>query len=217
MELNRINRFCEEMEQAGRAAEHFDFSTRKATLIVLITVEQKRVSLLLGVTGFDPKVKKEISRLFLYRLERPCRSQRIEEEDYDLLVRILATPWNERVASGDGKRPEPFNLFGLIDANTPDHLPTRAFDGVFQDVFPKKMIDIAVQDADKIYFCGVRTHQNDGKRVSAQNLAKTLLIGGCEAEEYCSTYNVSTCWTADPQKARKISEMLKWQERIVNG
>ena len=39
------------------------------------------------------------------------------KEDYDLLVRLLATPWSERVAAASDKlKPEPFNLFILPPA-----------------------------------------------------------------------------------------------------
>ena len=208
MDLNKMNHFLDEMEQAGRTSEHFTFASRNAVLTVMLAVEKREVNLLFGVTGFDPKVGEDISRLFLYLLKRPCCSQYIMKEDYDLLVRLLATPWSERVAAASDKlKPEPFNLFSLIDKHVPDHIPAKAFNGSVRDVFSEKMIGNAVQDPSKKYFCGFR--ENYGCRhVSAQNLAKTQLFGGSKAKRLCDKYNMSTCWTSDPKRVRDISKCL---------
>lgn len=60
------------------------------------------------------------------------------------------------------------------------------------------------EEEDKIYFIGWRNNGLRGERVSETNLAKTKCLLGQKAYERCKSKNISSCWTDDPAKAKKV-------------
>lgn len=71
-----------------------------------------------------------------------------------------------------------------------------------------------VEEEDKIYFISYRTNPV-GEHVTEANLAKTAAIIGELERDACREYNMSSCWTDDPDKAR--SPRLPQRPRIVDS
>lgn len=58
-----------------------------------------------------------------------------------------------------------------------------------------------INESDKIYFKGWRTHTTDGNTV--RNLEKTKALLGNKAYEYCKKHNISSCWS-DKKSDRRL-------------
>jgi Family of unknown function (DUF6037) len=61
-----------------------------------------------------------------------------------------------------------------------------------------------VEEEDKIYFLGWRNNDLRGERVSENNLTKTKDLLGQKAYNRCNSKNISSCWTDDASKAKKV-------------
>lgn len=59
-----------------------------------------------------------------------------------------------------------------------------------------------VEEADKIYFVRWLNHDGIKSNVSPENLEKTKHLLGYKYYEYCSSRNISSCWTDNPTKAK---------------
>jgi hypothetical protein len=60
------------------------------------------------------------------------------------------------------------------------------------------------EEEDKIYFLGWRNNDLRGERVSETNLTKTKDLLGQKAYNRCNSKNISSCWTDDASKAKKV-------------
>ena len=58
-----------------------------------------------------------------------------------------------------------------------------------------------VEDADRVYLCGWRDNNLRKEHVTPENLAKTRAWIDEATYLWCKNYNISTCWTDDPEKA----------------
>lgn len=62
-----------------------------------------------------------------------------------------------------------------------------------------------VEEPEKIYFYDWRDNTIRGEKVRPKNLAKTKQWLSEEAYKMCKTYNISSCWTADPSKEKEFT------------
>jgi len=66
-----------------------------------------------------------------------------------------------------------------------------------------------IDESEKIYFKGWRTHFSDGFK--ARNLDKTKELLGDNAYKYCKKYNISSCWSSNKEEQREYFPPNKTQ------
>ena len=206
MYLTKLEALYDRMLDDHREQEKFTFSRgANSVTVILLSISDIEASILIGASGFA-KNRQPLSVLLGYHLAKPFRSTLIESDDYQILVKLFG--WSPESSQKNASPFEPFNLFKLIDTNTPESLSPLPFQSPLHEAFPKDILD-SIEDSAKVYFAGLRSHSFDHRHVTAQNLAKTLLYGGATAMSICSRHNISTCWTDDPEKSKSIMSALK--------
>ncbi|AKC37863.1 hypothetical protein BKG56_01225 [Mycobacteroides chelonae] len=94
----------------------------------------------------------------------------------------------------------PFKLtsfFKEVASSAPTHV--SAADDARPSVIARHHSD--VEEADKIYFTNFRLH-GQHSHVTKINLDKTRLLLGQECYRVCRDRNISSCWSADPEREK---------------
>lgn len=98
----------------------------------------------------------------------------------------------------------------FINVNIPNYVYKE--EKPLKDYF--KYLKNYVEESNKTYYCGQITNDKDGKRVSIENLNKTLIFLGDDCYKYFKNNNISSCWTTKKilfsnNKYKKYAERYK--------
>lgn len=162
--------------------DKFSFQYNKVKFDVVVLIEREPFELLFGVVN--------VNFCFTLRLFKGYKLEVLPEDVFYALCQILnLRPGKEGLTS--------LKFLDYFASRIPSKYSGRKIQPDEIAVYKKKNID----ESDKIYFKGWRTHVTDGKHV--RNLEKTRAILGDEAYEYCKKYNISSCWSDNSKE--KIS------------
>ncbi len=120
----------------------------------------------------------------------------LEKNKYDLLVKILKLEYDPN------NKFSPRAFLESFDEAVPHHFK------ISQPTYKNRSVIFRnVEEPDKIYFQKWLSHDKDGRNVTEQNLEKTRKWLGERDYYFCKRNNISTCWTADAEKAQDPDRM----------
>lgn len=183
-QLNGLRSLYRDMRKEKRAHEHFQVNYAKRLFDCIFYVDTDPFELLIGMVGEQWASVVKVERGFYASMD---------DTDFFALCNLLNL--------NPGKNTFTSSVFLQSIAKSapskvsPDLIPPD----VHVKINPK--IREQIDEADKIYF--VRWSPQ-GKR-AARNFKKTEKLVGKAAADFCRSHNISSCWTDDPNKARKLT------------
>lgn len=197
MILDRLKTFHRSMTAAGLTRVAFESEIGGVRLDVAFIAEQSPFLLLVGRGG-----------RWLQVPVMPGYSINpvLPHQDYARLIEISGN----RAAGRGMFRTGAF--FFELNSRIPEAAETRMVMRPYMaaQIFPH------VIDPEKRYFRGFQENTG-GTTVSAQNLEKTRLLLGAEAEELCRKLNQSSIWSADPERSVRTLPELARLRRLASA
>lgn len=142
---------------------------------------------------FGARVQRPIAILFDVRSDFSVRAY-LDAAEYAALCSVL------------GLRYDPANRFSpasfLTDFEGSGQIPRDATMAAVPEPHDVPRPEKHVSDHDKPFFWHWRPNL-PGRRVSAENLKRTALCFGDRYSRYCEAKNISSCWTADRDRAMR--------------
>ncbi|MDR0182392.1 DUF6037 family protein [Lysobacter arvi] len=184
MKLNGLAALHASMREAGMLRARFKVQHNHLTFACLFLADITPYELALGCVGRN--------LLLLYKVDAHFETSPYLGDQFGALKEAL------RNGAHTGNALQPSVFLAEIDGK----LPRTA-----NAVAAPTGSDIArvyrhVEDADKIYFCGLQDNSSRGRRVTPSNLEKTRLFLGESAYDFCRSKNISSCWTDDARRER---------------
>lgn len=190
MILDRLKPFYRSMSAAGLTRVAFEVEISGERLDVVLLTEQAPFALYVGKSGRWLEVPVQTG----YSIN-PV----LPHQDY---ARLLEITGNRAAGRGLFRTGQ---FFSELNARIPEAAENRMVLRPYMaaQLFPH------VLDPEKHYFRGFQENTG-GSAVSAQNLEKTRLLLGSEAEALCRKLNFSSIWSADKDKSlRTLPELAK--------
>ena len=188
------NLFCDMLKNKAEQ-ELFSFVYNKVKFDVLFLIDREPFEFLFGVI--------DVNYCFVLKMHKGFEIENISDEIFYKLCTILnLKPGKERFTS---------YMFLRYFA---EKIPT-VYSGtkIEPDMIAKyKNWYLDIDESEKIYFKGWRTHVSDGRKV--RNLDKTKEILGDKAYEYCKKHNISSCWSHKKEERRPYFPPDKEQKYI---
>ncbi|TNI11214.1 DUF6037 family protein [Aeromonas veronii] len=187
MKLDGLVDLYRSMKDQGIDRYRFEYRHGRALFDVFFFIDNSPFILLFGAKGeafsFDVEVKAGFNI-----------DPTIDSDTYKELCKVLGLEY-------DPNHPfSPKGFFVQFNQNVPHTASVNAKAEPHEIAQYRKI----AEEEDKIYFLGWRNNDLRGERVSETNLAKTKDLLGHKAYVRCNSKNISSCWTDDPAKAKKV-------------
>jgi len=187
MKLEGLIELYKSMKDQDIDRYRFEYKHGKALFDVFFFVDENPFILLFGTKGDNFSFEIQVRPGFQIYTQ-------LDNETYSELCRVLGLEFDPN---------NPFSPKGFFE-QFDQAIPINA--KITSRANPH---DIAVyrsvaEEEDKIYFLGWRNNDIRSETVSNTNLQKTKDLLGFNAYKCCLSKNISSCWTDDPDKAKKV-------------
>lgn len=185
MVINNLKHLFKSMKNNNLKRCQFHFSMGKAVFDVFFFIDETPYTLMLGAKGQNFYFEVPVKQGFIIE-------STLDNNVYTDLCKILGLKF-------DPDRPfSPKIFFGELDKNIPHSVGNQNVPKPHHVAIYRKN----VEENDKIYFTGWLDNTKQSKKVSPENLKKTKLLLGNEAFLKCQQKNISSCWSADANRAK---------------
>ena len=165
----------------------FEYKHGKALFDVFFFIDESPFVLLFGAKGEAFSFEMEVKKGFYI-------FPKLDNQTYRDLCRILGLKYDPN---------NPFSPKGFFEQFN-KCIPQKASKRSEAEPQHIALYRSVAEEGDKIYFLGWRNNGIRGERVREANLKKTRDLLGQKAYERCKSKNISSCWTDDPNRARKF-------------
>ena len=187
MQLNGLVNLYRSMKNQAIERYRFEYRHGHALFDVFFFIDESPFILLFGAKGEAFSFEMEVKAGFNI-------DPTLDSDTYKQLCRILGLKY-------DPNNPfSPKEFFTQFNQNVPHGASINAKAESHEIAQYRKI----AEEEDKIYFLGWRNNELRGDIVSETNLAKTKDLLGHKAYTRCKSKNISSCWTDDPAKAKKV-------------
>jgi hypothetical protein len=186
MKLDGLVNLYRSMKSQGIDRCRFEYRHGRALFDVFFFIDDSPFILLFGAKGEAFSFEVEVTSGFNI-------NPTLDSATYKELCRILGLEYDPN---------NPFSPKGFF-AQFNQHVPRTASINANAEPHDIAQYRNVAEEEDKIYFLGWRNNDRRGERVSEVNLAKTKDLLGKKAYDRCNSKNISSCWTDDPDKAKK--------------
>jgi hypothetical protein len=165
----------------------FEYRHGKAVFDVFFFIDENPFILLFGAKGEAFSFEMEVRAGFQI-------NPQLDSTTYKELCKVLGLEF-------DPDNPfSPKGFFDQFNQKIP-HKANISSKAEPQDIAKYRSV---AEEEDKVYFLGWRNNNIRSDHVSKENLMKTKDLLGIKAHIRCSAKNISSCWTDDSRKAKKI-------------
>ncbi len=183
MVLENLKLLHKEMQKNNEVRIHYTITYNNIELDIIFFTDDKPFELLVGAIGTRES--------FIFKVEYGYKiNTYLNGDEYRRLCNLLGIEYDPN------NKFYPSSFFNSLDNQTPITLQNTGKPSTIKIGNYRKVHE----EEDKLYFCGWFDNVKVGKHVRPKNLQKTLTLLGKDKYELCKRKNVSSCWSADPQK-----------------
>lgn len=187
MKLDGLVDLYRSMKDQGIDRYRFEYRHGRALFDVFFFIDESPFILLFGAKGEAFSFEVEVEAGFNI-------NPTLDSTTYKELCRVLGLEY-------DPNNPfSPKGFFAQFNQNVP-HAASINTKAEPHEIAQYRNV---AEEEDKIYFLGWRNNDLRGERVSETNLTKTKDLLGQKAYNRCNSKNISSCWTDDASKAKKV-------------
>jgi len=187
MKLNGLVDLYRSMKGQGIDRYRFEYRHGRALFDVFFFIDESPFILLFGAKGEALSFEVEVGAGFNIN---PI----LDSTTYKELCRVLGLEYDPN---------NPFSPKGFF-AQFNQNIPRVASINAKAEPHEIAQYRNVAEEEDKIYFLGWRNNDLRGERVSETNLKKTRDLLGQKVYDRCNSKNISSCWTDDASKAKKV-------------
>jgi len=188
MKLDGIFELYKDMKSQKIERYRFDFKAGKAVFNVFFFIDGNPFKLLFGAKGESFGFELDVAQGFKI-------DPKLDKSVYYELCRVLQLTY-------DPDNPfSTFKFFKQFDKAIPKKAQSRQ---PIESSEVAQCVSLA-EEANKVHFTGWRDQTIRGNNVSPENLEKTRKLIGEKEYKTCKEKNISSCWTDEKTKAKKIT------------
>ncbi|MDX1811382.1 MAG: DUF6037 family protein [Gammaproteobacteria bacterium] len=187
MKLDGLVDLYRSMKDQGIDRYRFEYCHGCALFDVFFFIDESPFILLFGAKGEAFSFEVEVKAGFYI-------DPTLDGDTYKELCKVLGLEYDPRNPFS------PKGFFSQFNLN----VPNVASISVKAEPHEIAQYRKVAEEEDKIYFLGWRNNHIRGEQVSETNLKKTKDLLGQMAYSCCNSKNISSCWTDDPAKAKKV-------------